>query len=102
MDSPSNPQRSPNDTPGSPGDPVLARRELYRRLSDLGQRIGYSCFALAVVMFVIAYFVQFPAWMVTVIVASMALGSVVLAPAIVFAYGVKAADADDKGEKFGY
>ena len=83
-------------------DPVLERRERLRRLSDLGQRIGYSCFGLAVVLFVVAFFMQFPAWRVTVIIASMVVGSLVLAPAIVIGYGVKAADADDRGEKFGY
>ena len=83
-------------------DPVLERRERLRRLSDLGQRTGYCCFGLSVVLFVVAFFMQFPAWLVTVIIASMAIGSLVLAPAIVIGYGVKAADADDRGEKFGY
>lgn len=83
-------------------DPVLARRERIRKLTELGQRVGYSCFALAVVLFVIAFIAQFPSWMVTVIIAAMVVGSLVLAPSIVFAYGVKAADAEDRGEKFGY
>lgn len=83
-------------------DPVLARRERIRRLCDLGQRVGYSCFALAVVLFVVAFIAQFPSWLVTVIIAAMVVGSLVLAPAIVFGYGVKAADAEDRGEKFGY
>lgn len=83
-------------------DPVLARRERIRKLTELGQRIGYSCFGLAVVLFVIAFIAQFPSWMVTVIIAAMVVGSLVLAPSIVFAYGVKAADAEDRGEKFGY
>lgn len=90
------------DDRSRPTDPVLERRELYRKLSELGQRIGYTCFGLAVVLFVIAFIVQFPSWLVTVIIASMVIGSIVLAPSIVFAYGVKAADAEDKGEKFGY
>lgn len=83
-------------------DPVLERRERLRRLADLGQRVGYMCFGLAVVLFVVAFFMQFPAWLVTVILALMLVGSIVLAPAIVIGYGVKAADADDRGEKFGY
>ena len=83
-------------------DPVLARRERIRRLCDLGQRVGYGCFALAVVLFVVAFIAQFPSWLVTVIIVAMVVGSLVLAPAIVFGYGVKAADAEDRGEKFGY
>lgn len=83
-------------------DPVLERRERIRRWSDLGKRIGYSCFAAAVVLFVVAFIAQFPSWLVTMIVAAMVLGSIVLPPAIVFGYGVKAADAEDRGEPFGY
>lgn len=91
-----------SDDQPTDADPVLARRARIRRLAETGQRIGYSCFGLAVVLFVVAFVVQFPAWMVTVIIALMVLGSLTLAPAIVFAYGVKAADAEDRGEKFGY
>ena len=53
-------------------------------------------------LFVVAFILDFPAWLVTVIVTLMAVGSVTLLPAIVFGYGVKAADAEDRGEKFGY
>ena len=83
-------------------DPVLERRERIRRWSDLGKRVGYTCFAVAVVLFVVAFIAQFPSWLVTLIVAAMVLGSIALPPAIVFGYGVKAADAEDRGEPFGY
>lgn len=83
-------------------DPVLVRRERIRRFCDIGSRIGYSCFGAAVVLFVVAFIVQFPAWLVAVIVALMVAGSITLLPAIVLGYGVKAADAEDRGEKFGY
>jgi hypothetical protein len=91
----------PTPPSGAP-DPVLARRERIRRLSDLGSRIGYSCFGAAVVLFVVAFILDFPSWIVQVIIAAMAVGSITLLPAIVFGYGVKAADAEDRGEKFGY
>jgi hypothetical protein len=83
-------------------DPVLARREQIRRLSDLGQRIGYVCFALGVVLFVIGFILQFPAWLVTTIIVVLVLGSSVLLPGIIFGYAAKAADSEDRGEKFGY
>jgi hypothetical protein len=54
------------------------------------------------VLFVIAFVAQFPSWLVNVIIALMVVGSVALPPAIVFGYGIKAADAEDRGEKFGY
>lgn len=85
-----------------PADPVIVRRERIKRLCDLGQRIGYGCFGLALVLFFIALMTGFPAPLVVVVIAAMAVGSVVLLPAIILGYGVKAADAEDRGEKFGY
>ena len=86
----------------SPDDPVLRRRERIRRLTEAGKRLGYACFAVAVVLFVIAFVLQFPGWLVTTIITCMVVGSIVLPPAIVLGYGIKAADAEDRGEKFGY
>ncbi|CAB4714935.1 MAG: hypothetical protein F2942_03110 [Actinobacteria bacterium] len=83
-------------------DPVLARRDRIRKLCELGSKVGYSCFGAAMLLFVVAFIADFPSWIVTVIIAAMVLGSVTLLPAIVFGYGVKAADAEDRGEKFGY
>ena len=88
--------------PHDPTDPVIIRREKIRRLCEWGSRIGYSCFGAAMVLFVVAFIVQFPSWLVTVIIWAMIIGSVTLLPAIVLGYAVKAADADDRGEKFGY
>lgn len=83
-------------------DPVLARRERIRTWCDRGKRLGYGCFALAVVAFVVGFVAQFPGWLVTVVIASMVVGSATLLPSIVLGYGVKAADAEDRGEPFGY
>jgi hypothetical protein len=66
-----------------PVDPVLARRRQVARAAELGQRIGYALFGLAVVVFVVGFVVGLT-------------GAVVLAPAIVAGYGVKAADRDDR------
>ena len=77
-------------------DPVLARRARIARLSELGQRIGYALFGLAIVVFVIGFVVGYSDVLVTVIVASLGVGSVVLAPAIVFGYAVKAAEREDR------
>lgn len=76
-------------------DDVLARRAQIKRLVDLGQRIGYGLFGVAVVGFFVGLIVDFTDPLVTVIVVSMVVGSVILAPAIVFGYGVKAAERDD-------
>lgn len=77
-------------------DPVLRRREQVRRLTDLGQRVGYLLFGLAIVVFVVGFVAGFTGGLVTVIVACLIGGSLVLAPAIVFAYAVKAAEKDEQ------
>ena len=76
-------------------DPVLRRREQIRRLTDLGQRIGYLAFAAAIVLFVVGFAVGFTDAVVDLIVVALVGGSIVLAPAIVFAYAVRAADRED-------
>ena len=77
-------------------DPVLRRRSQLSRLADVGQKVGYGLFAVAVVAFVVAAVVGFsPGW-VTVIVAAMVVGSIVLAPAIVVGFAAKAADREDR------
>lgn len=83
-------------------DPVLRRRTQVLRLTSLGQRFGYVCFALAIVVFFVGLVAQFPQWIVTTIVVLMVGGSVVLLPSIIFSYAAKAADKEDRGEPFGY
>ncbi len=76
-------------------DPVLARREMIRRFASLGQRVGYLLFAAAIVLFVVGFAAGFTPTLVSVIVTAMAVGSLLLAPAIVMSYAVRAADEDD-------
>jgi hypothetical protein len=83
-----------NGAPGS--DPVLARRARIARLTELGQRVGYSLFALAIVLFVVGFVGGYSDSLVAAIVASLGIGSAVLAPAIVFGYAVKAAEREDR------
>lgn len=77
-------------------DPVLARRARIARLTELGQRVGYGLFGVAIVVFVIGFVVGYSDFLVAVIVTSLGVGSVVLAPAIVFGYAVKAAEREDR------
>jgi hypothetical protein len=83
-------------------DPVLRRRARVVRLSTAGKRLGYACFALAMVLFFVGLVLQLPGWAVGSVVAAMLVGSVVLLPSIILGYGAKAADKEDRGEKFGY
>ena len=92
----------PSTPEDQPLDPVLVRRAAVLRWSDLGQRVAYLCFGLAVVVFVVAFIAQFPAWTVVVIVGLMAVGSVLFIPAVIFGYAAKAAEKEERGEGSGY
>jgi len=83
------------------GDPVLARRAHISGWVARGQRVGYALFGLACVAFVIGFVVGFRGWLVTAIVTALVVGSLILAPAIVFGYGVKAADRADRENTWG-
>ena len=83
-------------------DPVLARRARIGRLVALGQRVGYSLWLVAIVVFVVGAVVGFRPAMVTVVIGCLAAGSALLAPSIVISYGVKAADREDRGEPSGH
>lgn len=76
-------------------DPVRERRARIARLVVLGKRIGYSLYAIAVVAFVVGFVSDFGPPIGPLIVGSLLVGSVVLAPAIVFGYAVKAGERDD-------
>ena len=58
-------------------------------------RLGYLLFAVAIALFIVAFMVDFNDTMVTFITICMVLGSILLAPAIVLGYAVKAAEKDD-------
>lgn len=59
-------------------------------------RLGYLCFAIAIATFVIGFIVSFNGTVSAIVVASMIVGSMLLAPAIVLGYAVKAAERDDR------
>ncbi len=82
-------------------DPVLLRRARIARAVSLGQRLGYLLFGVAIAAFAVGAIVDFSDRIVTVIVICLVVGSVVLAPAIVFGYGVKAAEREDREREQG-
>ena len=77
-------------------DPVRARRAQVARWTLLANRVGYLLLGLAVALFFIALVVGFNATMATLVVVTMVLAFVLLAPSIVLGYAVKAADRDDR------
>jgi len=74
---------------------VRARRALVAKWNTIATKVGYALFAIAIVMFFVALTTDFSSGKVTIITTSMIIGSVLLAPAIVVGYAVKAAEKDD-------
>ncbi len=81
---------------GTSADPVRARRATIARLVEVGQRIGYGLFLMAIVMFGVGFATGFDGLVRSMIIGCLVTGSLVLAPAIVFGYAVKAAERDDR------
>ena len=77
-------------------DPVRARRAQVARWALLANRVGYVLLGVAVVLFFVALMVGFSAPMATLVIATMVLAFVLLAPSIVLGYAVKAADREDR------
>ena len=77
-------------------DPVLDRRARIARWVALGQRTGYGLFLGAIVLFAVGFAAGFDGWVGSTIVGCLVAGSLVLAPAIVFGYAVKAAEREDR------
>lgn len=86
----------------SNSDPVLAKRAQIAKAVDAGKRVGYSLFGIALVTFFVGFFGTLTDTKVAIIVGCMLVGSVILAPAIVFGYGVKAAIRHEAGESGGH
>jgi hypothetical protein len=82
-------------TPSTADDPIRARREQIARWTLLANRIGYLFVALAIALFFIAFVFGFTATMATLVITSLVVGCVLLAPSIVLGYAVKAAERDD-------
>ncbi len=77
-------------------DPVRARRRQVARWTRLANRVGYLCFGIAIVTFVVGFIVSFNGAVSAIVIAAMIVGSALLAPAIVLGYAVKAAERDDR------
>jgi len=92
--SPTTPSATPSG--GASHDPVRARREQIARWTLLANRVGYLCFAVAIVAFVLAFAFGFTGTMSAIVIGALVVGTILLAPAIVLGYAVKAAERDDR------
>lgn len=81
-------------------DPIRAERAKVADLVSKGLRLGSAFYVVASVVFFIGYMTGFTSTMVTLIIGFLILGSVLLAPAMVFNYGVKAANRADRDDSW--
>jgi cytochrome c-type biogenesis protein CcmH/NrfF len=82
--------------PPASTDPVLVRREQIRRLVRIGKSIGYGLFLVAIIVFVIARLDDPRPIYTTLLAWTMGVGSLLLAPAIVFGYAIGAAEREER------
>ena len=77
-------------------DPVRARRQRIAKYTKLANRVGYLCWGVAVVTFIVGFLGSFNDTISTIVIASLIAGSVLLAPAIILGYAIKAAEREDR------
>lgn len=80
----------------SQGDPVRNRREIISKWTNFAKRIGYLCFLVSIAAVAVGLSWRFTPLVGQIGTLSLMIGSVLLAPAIVLGYAVKAADREDR------
>lgn len=81
-----------------PIDPIRVQRAKVADLVSKGIRLGSGLYVFASTVFFAAYVSGFTRPAAIVIIVSLVLGSAFLAPALVFKYGVKAAERADRDD----
>ena len=79
-------------------DPILVKRARAAKVATIGQRIGYLGFLVAVIAFVVGAVTEFNGAIVGIVIGSIVVGSIFLAPSIVLGYAVKAAEKEDRAQ----
>jgi len=77
-------------------DPILERRAKISRVVSTSMRLGLGLYLAAMALFFWAVLTRFSPALGTAITVCLLAGSVVLAPAMVVKYAVKAADRADR------
>lgn len=77
-------------------DPILAKRERVRFIVNTALRAGSACYIVTIIVFAIAVATSFSGPLTATMTAALIAGSILLAPAMVFHYALKAADRADR------
>ncbi len=81
-------------------DPVIQKRQQIKRLVRLGKLVGYGSFLVATILLLVNQFVSSSSAAESSILILLVIGSIALAPAIVFGYAAKAADRADRDQSW--
>ena len=82
---------------GPDDDPVRRRRKVIAVWTRRANKGGYLFYLLAIVLFIVAFTTDFTGTFSALITACLIIGSILLAPAIVLGYAIKAAEKEDPG-----
>jgi hypothetical protein len=77
-------------------DPILVRRARYASWASTGQGVGYGLLAIAVIAFIAGFLTGFPSVAVIITLVGLVGACVVLPPAIIAGYAVKAAEREER------
>jgi hypothetical protein len=89
------PTPDPEPSQTASDDPILVRRAKWNALAKVGCRVGYVLYAIAMVAFFIGFFGDFTTPVIVIVEIGLVAGSLILAPAMLLLYMVKAAVRDD-------
>jgi hypothetical protein len=78
------------------GDPILIRRARYASWASRAQTAGYGMLAVAIVAFIVGFVTGFPSAAVVITIVGLITACVLLPPAIIAGYAVKAAEREDR------
>jgi hypothetical protein len=79
-------------------DPIRVQRAKVADLVSKGMRLGSALYVLSSVIFFAGFMTGFTRTVVVLVVGLIIVGSIFLAPAMVFNYGVKAAERADRND----
>jgi hypothetical protein len=77
-------------------DPVLVRRARIASAVTISKRVGYAALLLAMAAFAVGAVTDFPSWLVVTSIAGLIAATVILPIPIVFGYGVRAAEREER------
>ena len=80
-------------------DPVLVRRARIASAVKISKRIGYAALLVAMVAFAVGSVTDFPSWLVVTSIAGLVAATVILPIPIVFGYGVRAAEREERQQR---